>query len=182
MNGDMPSGSGSMPSASCIIVTLPQTTISYTSAGDRPASSQTSPARPFIVSCARCCSISSASGSIIVADTREITSAPNGCWRFSIERTASGWPVARSSSVATTVVVPRSKAIAWRRSLVSPGSTSISTSSQMTAVTLKLDDRRVRPMPRAAPSSTRSSKSSTALTTRSMSDAWSSSDGSSSSR
>ena len=75
-----------------------------------------------------------------MAETREITSAPNGCWRFSIERTASGWPVARSSSVATTVVVPRSKAIAWRRSVVSPGSTSISTSSQITAVTLKLDD------------------------------------------
>ena len=45
---------------------------------------------------------------------REITSPPNGCWRLSIERTASGWPDSRSSSVATTVVVPRSNAIAWR--------------------------------------------------------------------
>ena len=132
----MPSGSGSMPSASCIIVTLPQTTISYTSAGARPASSQTSPASPFIVSWARSWSASRASASIIVAEMREITSAPKGCWRFSIERTASGWPVARSSSVATTVVVPRSKAIACRLSLVSPGSTSSSRSSQITAVTL----------------------------------------------
>ena len=40
-----------------------------------------------------------------------MTSAPNGCWRLSIERTATGVPVARSSSVATTVVVPRSKAM-----------------------------------------------------------------------
>ena len=93
------------------------------------------------VSWARVCSISSASGSVIVAETREITSAPNGCWRLSIERTATGWPVDRSSSVATTVVVPRSKAIANRRSVVSPGSTSISTSSQITAVTLKSDER-----------------------------------------
>ena len=52
------------------------------------------------------------SASIIVALIREITSAPNGCCVLSIERTAAGWPVSRSSSVATTVVVPRSNAIA----------------------------------------------------------------------
>ena len=57
---------------------------------------------------------------------RVITSAPKGCWRFSIERTATGWPLSRSSSVATTVVVPRSNAIANRRAVVSPGSRSIS--------------------------------------------------------
>ena len=66
-----------------------------------------------------------------------MTSPPKGCWRLSIERTASGWPDSRSSSVATTVVVPRSNAIAWRVPVVSPGSTSISSSSTMTAVTLK---------------------------------------------
>ena len=68
---------------------------------------------------------------------REITSAPNGCCAFSIELTAAGWPVSRSSSVATTVVVPRSKAIACRLALVSPASTSIRTSSQSTAVTFQ---------------------------------------------
>ena len=54
----------------------------------------------------------SASGSIIVALIRVITSPPNGCCLLSIEATATGVPVARSSRVATTVVVPRSKAIA----------------------------------------------------------------------
>ena len=58
-----------------------------------------------------------------------MTSAPNGCCAFSIELTAAGCPVSRSSSVATTVVVPRSNAIACRRALVSPGSTSSRTSS-----------------------------------------------------
>ena len=77
--------------------------------------------------------------SIIVAEIRVITSAPYGCWRLSIERTATGWPLSRSSSVATTVVVPRSNAIANRRAVVSPGSTSISSSSQTTAVTSKFD-------------------------------------------
>ena len=42
VNGAIDSGSGSMPSASWIIVMLPATTISYTSAGSTPASSQTS--------------------------------------------------------------------------------------------------------------------------------------------
>ncbi len=49
-----------------------------------------------------------------------MTSAPNGCCELRIDRTAFGSPVSRSSSVATTVVVPRSKAIAWRLPLVSP--------------------------------------------------------------
>ena len=122
-----------------------------------PASSHTSDASWLSVSAARACSASSASGSSIVADTREITSAPNGCWRFSIERTASGWPVARSSRFATTVVVPRSNAIACRSAVVSPGSTSIRRSSQMTAVTLKSAARSVRPSRRTAPGWTRSS-------------------------
>ncbi len=50
--------------------------------------------------------------SIIVALIRVITSPPKGCCRLSIEATASGVPVPTSSSVATTVVVPRSKAMA----------------------------------------------------------------------
>ena len=50
----------------------------------------------------------SASGSIIVVLIRVITSAPKGCCGLSIEPTATGVPVDRSSSVATTVVVPRS--------------------------------------------------------------------------
>jgi hypothetical protein len=48
----------------------------------------------------------------MVALILEMTSAPNGCWRLSIEATAIGVPVTRSSSVATTVVVPRSNAMA----------------------------------------------------------------------
>ena len=58
------------------------------------------------------CSRPSASGSIIVALIREITSPPKGCCLFSIDVTATGVPVVTSSSVATTVVVPRSNAIA----------------------------------------------------------------------
>ncbi len=71
----------------------------------------------------------------MVALILEMTSPPNGCCLLSIDSTASGVPVLRSSRVATTVVVPRSKAMANRRSLVSPGSTSISVSSTTTAVT-----------------------------------------------
>ena len=48
----------------------------------------------------------------MVAEMREITSAPNGCCLFSIDLTAIGVPVTRSSRVATTVVVPRSIPIA----------------------------------------------------------------------
>ena len=47
-----------------------------------------------------------------VALIREITSAPKGCCLLSIEATPTGVPVTRSSRVATTVVVPRSKAMA----------------------------------------------------------------------
>ena len=57
-------------------------------------------------------SAGSAAGSIIVALIRVMTSPPNGCCLLSIDDTATGVPVSRSSSVATTVVVPRSKAIA----------------------------------------------------------------------
>ena len=48
----------------------------------------------------------------MVALIRVITSAPNGCCLLSIEATAAGVPVEVSSRVATTVVVPRSKAMA----------------------------------------------------------------------
>ena len=54
----------------------------------------------------------SASGSIIVALIRVMTSPPKGCCALSIEATASGVPVPTSSSVPTTVVVPRSNAMA----------------------------------------------------------------------
>ena len=50
----------------------------------------------------------SASGSIIVALIRVMTSPPNGCCLLSMEATATGVPSATSSNVATTVVVPRS--------------------------------------------------------------------------
>ena len=53
------------------------------------------------------------SGSIITALIRVMTSPPKGCCLLSIEATASGVPVPTSRSVATTVVVPRSKAIAY---------------------------------------------------------------------
>ena len=88
------------------------------------------------VACARSRSRCAASGSIIVALILVITSAPNGCCLLSMEATAAGVPVAVSMSVATTVVVPRSKATANRRAVVSPGSMSISASSTITAVTL----------------------------------------------
>ena len=140
-NGATPSGSGSMPSASAVIVALPASAISYTSRRSTPASAQTSPASSSSVACAAAVSRASASGSSIVALIRVITSAPKGCWRLSIDPTATGVPVARSSSVATTVVVPRSNAMPNARSVVSPGSTSTSTSSTSTAVTLKSDER-----------------------------------------
>ena len=126
---------------------------------------------------------SSASASSIVAEMRVITSAPNGCWRLSIERTATGVPVPTSSSVATTVVVPRSNAIAWSEPVVSPGSTSISRSSTTTtrhAVVPRL--RRISRQPsqharprRAARGRRRASR------IRSRSVRWSASEGSSSS-
>ena len=111
-----------------------------------------------------------------------ITSAPNGCWRLSIERTAAGVPVSRSSSVATTVVVPRSNAIANRRAVVSPGSTSISTSSATTAVTFQFALRSTRPSVRRTGSSARGSRSSSASWRRSKSERWSSIVGSESTR
>ena len=166
MNGAIDSGSGSIPSAIWVIVTLPQMVISYTSPGSTPASAHTSCVSCASVSWARAWSASSAPSSSIVADTREITSAPNGCWRFSIDSTAIGWPVSRSSSVATTVVVPRSNAMAKRRVVVSPGSTSISRSSQTTAVTSKPFSRSTLPSVRSTGSSTRGSRSSSASITR----------------
>ena len=48
----------------------------------------------------------------MVALIRLITSPPKGCCLLSIEATLTGVPVTRSSRVATTVVVPRSKAMA----------------------------------------------------------------------
>ncbi len=114
-NGATPSGSGSMPSASAVIVALPASATSYTSRGSTSPSSHTSAASSASVSCAARVSRPSASGSIIVALIRVMTSPPNGCCLFSCDRTATGVPVVRSSSVATTVVVPRSKAIAYWR-------------------------------------------------------------------
>ena len=52
-----------------------------------PASSHTSRASAAIVSCARERSVSSASGSIIVAEMREMTSPPKGCWALSSDWT-----------------------------------------------------------------------------------------------
>ena len=136
MNGATPSGSGSMPSAMWVMVALPASATSQTSAASTPACSHTSAASSASVSRARPARAASVAGSIMIALIRVITSAPNGCCLFSIEATASGVPVARSSSVATTVVVPRSNATAYSRAVVSPGWTSISTSSTITAVTL----------------------------------------------
>ncbi len=117
------------------MVALPASATSYTSSGSTSPSAHTAAASSASVSAARAWSLSSAPGSIIVALILVITSAPNGCCLFSVEATATGVPVPRSSRVATTVVVPRSKAMPNRRSVVSPGSTAISTSSTTTAVT-----------------------------------------------
>ncbi|CAB5112417.1 unannotated protein [freshwater metagenome] len=56
---------------------------------------------------------------------RVITSAPNGCCLLRIDLTASGVPVFKSNKVATTVVVPKSYAIPYRKAVVSPGSISM---------------------------------------------------------
>ena len=134
-----------------------------------PPFSQTSAASSASVSCARSRRRPSASGSSIVAEIRVITSAPNGCCLLSIEATATGVPVPRSSSVATTVVVPRSNAMPWRDAVVSPGSTSISSSSEITAVTWKFDERSVGPSLRRTSSDAVSSRSSISRSTRSRS-------------
>jgi hypothetical protein len=105
---------------------------------------------------------------------REMTSPPKGCWALSSEATATGWPDSRSSSVATTVVVPRSKARAWRAPVVSPGSTSIISSSTMTAVTLKWAARSTPPSLRTTSSGTWGSRSSMASSSRWTSERWSS--------
>jgi hypothetical protein len=136
MNGAIPSGSGSMPSARWVMVAFPAIATSYTSWGSTPPRWHTSAASPARVSAASPRSRSSAAGSSIVALIRLITSAPNGCWELSTDSTATGVPVDKSRSVATTVVVPRSKAMPYRRPEVSPGSTAIRASSTITAVTL----------------------------------------------
>ena len=119
------------------MVALPASATSYTSARLDAGLARTPRRRArSSVSAGGVRSRSSAAGSSIVALIRVITSAPNGCCRLSIDATAAGVPVARSSRVATTVVVPRSKAMPNRRAVVSPGSTSISASSTTTAVTL----------------------------------------------
>ena len=105
-----------MPSAIWVIVTLPTSDDLVDLAGVDAAPPRRPRRRAARASRARAPAACRApSSSIIVAETREITSAPYGCWRLSIERTAAGVPVSRSSSVATTVVVPRSNAIAKRR-------------------------------------------------------------------
>ena len=121
MNGATPSGSGSMPSAIWVIVALPATATSAISAGSAPAWAQTSADSSARVSCASRPIVSSADGSIMVALILVITSAPNGCCLLSMDATASGVPVPRSSRVATTVVVPRSKARPSNWLVVSPG-------------------------------------------------------------
>ena len=136
MNGATPIGSGSMPSAMWVMVALPASATSYTLRGSTPPRLHTALASSSSVSWASPASRSSASGSIMIELILVITSAPNGCCLLSIDSTESGVPVERSSSVATTVVVPRSNAMPNARSVVSPGSTSISTSSTTTAVTL----------------------------------------------
>ena len=50
MNGAMPSGSGSMPSTRWVMVALPASATSYTSAGSAPPSAHTSAASPARVS------------------------------------------------------------------------------------------------------------------------------------
>ena len=181
MKGATPIGSGSTPSAIAVIVALPASATSYTCAGSIPPSAQTSSASACSVSAERLRRRSRAFGSSIVAEMREITSAPNGCCLFSIERTARGVPVVTSRRVATTVVVPRSNAIACWCAVVSPGSTSMSRSSTTTAVTRKSDCRRTGGSRRSTPASARSSRSSTASWSRSKSVRWSCSAGSSSS-
>src|SRR6478609_2659400 len=84
-----------------------------------PACSHTSSASSCSVWAARPVRRGSAASSSIVAEMREITSAPNGCCLFSIDATATGVPVPTSISVATTVVVPRSNASAWSRPVCS---------------------------------------------------------------
>ena len=116
----------------------------------------------------------SASGSIIVALIRVITSAPKGCCGLSIDATATGVPVARSSRVATTVVVPRSKAMPNRRSVVSPGSTSIEHVVDDHRGDLVVGLRAARAAePAQRGRSTRSSRSSSASSSRSRSVRWS---------
>ena len=94
------------------MVALPASAASYTCAGSTPPSRQTCSARVASVCEAATWRRPSAAGSSIVALIREITSAPKGCCLLSIEATPTGVPVTRSSRVATTVVVPRSKAMA----------------------------------------------------------------------
>ena len=65
---------------------------------------------PFIVRWIASRSSSFASSPCIPWLIREITSAPNGAWPFSVDRTASAMPVRRFINVPTTVVVPRSNA------------------------------------------------------------------------
>src|SRR3954453_17051788 len=117
----------------------------------------------------------------MVALIRVITSPPNGCCRLSIDATATGVPVVTSSRVATTVVVPRSKAMAYWVPVVSPGSTSISASSTTTAVTLKSAARSTPGSLRSTCRSGCGSRSSIAASSRSRSVCWSSSVGSTSS-
>src|SRR4051794_1493344 len=111
----------------------------------------------------------------MVAEIREITSPPNGCWLLSIEWTATGCPDSRSSRVTTTVVVPRSNAAAKRRPVVSPGSTSIISSSTITAVTAKPDERKTPPSLRATSSGTCRSRASIASRSPRTSPRWASS-------
>jgi len=136
-----------------------------------PACSHTSPASSSSVSCARVLRVlESCPVEHRGRDARDDVGAERLCL-FSIERTASGTPVATSSRFATTVVVPRSNASAKRRSVVSPGSTVEKLLVADHGCDLEVGLAQRAPSVRATASGTCSSRSSIAARTRSMSDA-----------
>ena len=103
--------------------------------GPRRAAANTSSSSPFTVASTAVWSWSIASGPVIAWPMRAITSAPNVACRLIVESTAATAPLRRSTSVATTVVVPMSNETPNIRSRVSPGSTSTRWSPTTVAVT-----------------------------------------------
>jgi hypothetical protein len=171
VNGAIESGSGSIPSAIWIIVTLPVTDDLVDLAGRRRLLAHL--LRELVERLVRAALAEPERvGSSIVAETREMTSAPKGCCLFSCDCTASGEPVSRSSRFATTVVVPRSNAIANVARSCRPARRRAARSSQRTAVTLKSGVRERAAERRAGHREARaSSTSSIAASTRSKSEA-----------
>ncbi len=106
-----------------------------------------------------------ASGPVIAWPMRAITSAPNVACRLIVEATAATAPLRRSTSVATTVVVPMSNETPNIRSRVSPGSTSTRWSPTTVAVSVVTPSSSTRarrgriagPCETSSPSSTRAS-------------------------